>query len=49
MSETRIGEFITVLREGAVAIVTVDRGDGRNAMSRTADPRSHRNRTELRE
>jgi enoyl-CoA hydratase len=34
MSETRIGEFITVLREGAVAIVTIDRGDGRNAMSR---------------
>ena len=33
MSETRSGEFITVLREGAVAIVTVDRGDGRNAMS----------------
>jgi enoyl-CoA hydratase len=33
MSETGIGEFITVAREGAVATVTVDRGDGRNALS----------------
>jgi enoyl-CoA hydratase/carnithine racemase len=34
MSETKIGEFITVVRDGAVAIVTMDRGDGFNAMSR---------------
>jgi enoyl-CoA hydratase/carnithine racemase len=34
MSETRIGDFITISREGAVAIVTIDRGDGRNALSR---------------
>jgi len=34
MSETRIGEFITVSREGAVATVMIDRGDGRNALSR---------------
>jgi len=34
MSETRIGEFITILRDGVVALVTIDRGDGRNAMSR---------------
>jgi enoyl-CoA hydratase len=34
MSEIRIGEFITVARDGAVAIVTIDRHDGRNAMSR---------------
>ncbi|HEY0301343.1 MAG TPA: enoyl-CoA hydratase/isomerase family protein [Rhizomicrobium sp.] len=34
MSETRIGEFVTIMREGAVAVVTMDRGDGRNALSR---------------
>jgi len=34
MSETRIGEFITVERAGGVATVTIDRGDGRNALSR---------------
>jgi enoyl-CoA hydratase/carnithine racemase len=34
MSETRIGDFITISREGVVATVTVDRGDGRNALSR---------------
>jgi enoyl-CoA hydratase/carnithine racemase len=34
MTTTRIGEFITVSREGAIATVTMDRGDGRNAMSR---------------
>jgi enoyl-CoA hydratase len=33
MSETKIGDFITVARDGAVAIVTIDRGDGRNALS----------------
>ncbi len=34
MTQTRIGEFITVAREGAIATVTMDRGDGRNALSR---------------
>lgn len=34
MSETRIGQFVTVVREGAIATVTIDRGDGRNALSR---------------
>lgn len=34
MSEIKIGEFITIARDGAVATVTMDRGDGRNAMSR---------------
>ncbi len=34
MSQTRIGNFITVVRDGAIATVTVDRGDGRNALSR---------------
>ena len=34
MSEARIGEFVTVAREGAIATVTMDRGDGRNALSR---------------
>lgn len=34
MSETRIGEYVTVKREGAIATVTIDRGDGRNALSR---------------
>lgn len=34
MSETKIGEFITVARESGVATVTIDRGDGRNALSR---------------
>jgi enoyl-CoA hydratase/carnithine racemase len=34
MSETRIGEFVRVARDGAVATVTIDRGDGRNALSR---------------
>lgn len=34
MSETRIGEFLTVAREGGIATVTIDRGDGRNALSR---------------
>jgi enoyl-CoA hydratase len=34
MSETRIGEFVTVARDGAIATVTMDRGDGRNALSR---------------
>jgi enoyl-CoA hydratase len=34
MTETKIGEFVTVAREGAIATVTVDRGDGRNALSR---------------
>jgi enoyl-CoA hydratase len=32
-SQTKIGRFITVARKGAVATVTLDRGDGRNAMS----------------
>lgn len=34
MSNTKIGEFVSVLREGAIATVTMDRGDGRNPMSR---------------
>ena len=34
MSETRIGEFIRIARAGAIAVVTMDRGDGRNALSR---------------
>ena len=34
MSKTRIGEFIAVKRAGGVATVTIDRGDGRNALSR---------------
>lgn len=38
MSETRIGAFVTVAREGAIATVTIDRGDGRNALSRQLIP-----------
>jgi enoyl-CoA hydratase len=34
MSEVKIGEFVTITRVGAVATVTMDRGDGRNALSR---------------
>ena len=34
MTETRIGDYVTVARDGAVATVTMDRGDGRNALSR---------------
>ena len=34
MSETKFGEFVRVVREGPVATVTLDRGDGRNALSR---------------
>jgi enoyl-CoA hydratase/carnithine racemase len=34
MLETRIGEFVRVTRDGAIATVTMDRGDGRNALSR---------------
>ena len=34
MTETKIGEFVTVARESAIASVTFDRGDGRNALSR---------------
>ena len=35
MSEQiKIGEFVTVVREDAVATVTIDRGDGRNALSK---------------
>ncbi|MGN6517327.1 MAG: enoyl-CoA hydratase/isomerase family protein [Rhizomicrobium sp.] len=36
MSRTRIGEFVTVTRADSVAVVTFDRGDGRNALSRQA-------------
>src|SRR5258707_3366573 len=32
--ETKIGDFVTVTRDGAIAVVTMDRGDGRNALSR---------------
>ncbi|HTQ13077.1 MAG TPA: enoyl-CoA hydratase/isomerase family protein [Rhizomicrobium sp.] len=31
---TRIGDFVCIARDGAVATVTMDRGDGRNALSR---------------
>ncbi|MBI1329068.1 MAG: enoyl-CoA hydratase/isomerase family protein [Alphaproteobacteria bacterium] len=34
MTQTSIGSFITVTRDGAIATVTIDRGDGRNALSR---------------
>lgn len=34
MTQTKIGEFISVVRDGGVAVVTMDRGDGRNALSR---------------
>ncbi len=34
MTQTKIGEFVSVAREGAIATVTMDRGDGRNALSR---------------
>ena len=34
MNEVKIGEFVTISRDGAVATVTMDRGDGRNALSR---------------
>jgi enoyl-CoA hydratase/carnithine racemase len=34
MSEVKFGEFVRVVRDGAIATVTLDRGDGRNALSR---------------
>jgi enoyl-CoA hydratase/carnithine racemase len=34
VTTTKIGEFISIERNGATATVTMDRGDGRNAMSR---------------
>jgi enoyl-CoA hydratase/carnithine racemase len=34
--ESRIGEFVTVIRDNGVAEVVFDRGDGRNALSRQA-------------
>jgi enoyl-CoA hydratase/carnithine racemase len=34
MTTTKIGEFVTIARSGAVATVTMDRGDGRNPLSR---------------
>jgi len=36
MSEAKIGSFITIARYSGVAVVTFDRGDGRNALSRQA-------------
>jgi enoyl-CoA hydratase len=36
MSETKIGGFVTVTRDGGIAEVMFDRGDGRNALSRQA-------------
>jgi len=36
MSETKIGDFVSIERNGDVATVTLDRGDGRNALSRQA-------------
>jgi enoyl-CoA hydratase/carnithine racemase len=34
VTTTKIGEFITIDRDGPTAVVTMDRGDGRNALSR---------------
>ena len=34
MTTTKIGDFVTIEREGAVATVTMDRGNGRNELSR---------------
>ena len=34
MAPTKIGDYVSVARDGAVATVTMDRGDGRNALSR---------------
>jgi len=34
MPATKIGEFVSIDRDGAIATVTMDRGDGRNALSR---------------
>ena len=34
MSTAKIGEFVSIARDGAIATVTMDRGDGRNALSR---------------
>ena len=34
MTTTKIGDFVTIVGEGAVATVTMDRGDGRNPLSR---------------
>jgi len=34
MSETKFGDFVRVVRDGRIATVTLDRGDGRNALSR---------------
>lgn len=36
MSEKKIGDFVTILRDGGVAELRFDRGDGRNALSRQA-------------
>jgi enoyl-CoA hydratase len=34
VTTAKIGDFITIERDGAIATVTMDRGDGRNALSR---------------
>ncbi|MBV9541025.1 MAG: enoyl-CoA hydratase/isomerase family protein, partial [Alphaproteobacteria bacterium] len=34
MTTSKIGEFVSIERDGAIATVTMDRGDGRNALSR---------------
>src|SRR5271154_3854156 len=34
MTTSRIGDFVTIARDGSIATVTFDRGDGRNALSR---------------
>jgi enoyl-CoA hydratase len=34
MTETKLDKLVTVVRDGAIATVTVNRGDGRNALSR---------------
>src|ERR1700743_398616 len=34
MTLTRIGDYVSIARDGGAAVVTMDRGDGRNALSR---------------
>jgi enoyl-CoA hydratase len=34
MTVQKIGDFVSIARDGAIALVTMDRGDGRNALSR---------------
>lgn len=34
MTTQNIGDFVSIIRDGAIATVTMDRGDGRNALSK---------------